>query len=198
VTAASDPHDQRSSPPARSGIDLPFLRATTELEQDGRLDAVASALARPARVVGGPDARRVLGGEWLGHALHPFLTDLPLGCWISAGLLDLLSGRRARTSAQRLVGLGILFALPAATTGLSDWSAESTPEVKRVGALHAALNGAALASYVWSWSLRRRGHHALGVASSLVGAGTVMVSGYLGGHMTLKQGVGVSGSTRST
>jgi len=192
VTAASDPHDQRAGPPARSDTDSPLLRATTALEQDERLDVVASALARPARLVGGRVARRVLGGEWLGHALHPLLTDLPLGCWISAGLLDLLSGRGARTSAQRLVGLGVLFALPAAASGLSDWSAEKTREVKRVGGLHAALNGAALGSYVWSWSLRRRGHHGFGVASSLLGTGIAMVSGYLGGHMTLRQGVGVS------
>jgi uncharacterized membrane protein len=173
--------DDGAGPPASVSSDSPFLRATTRLEQDERLDVVTTALAGPARI---------LGGQWLGHALHPLLTDLPLGCWLGAGLLDVLSGRRHRDAAQRLVGLGVLFAMPTAASGLSDWGAINDREASRVGGLHAALNGLALGSYVWSWSLRRRRRHGLGVVTSLVGASAAWVSGYLGGHMTLNQHIG--------
>ena len=34
----------------------------------------------------------VLRGEWLGHAVHPLLTDVVLGTWTSAHVLDLFGG----------------------------------------------------------------------------------------------------------
>jgi uncharacterized membrane protein len=169
----------------------PLLRVTTRLEQDQRLDVLTSVLDRPARLLDGPLARRILGGsQWLGHALHPLLTDLPLGCWFGAGLLDTLGGRSHRDSAQRLVGLGVLFAVPTALTGLSDWATVRDRGASRVGGLHAVLNGLAVGSYLWSWSLRRRQHGVRGVAVSLVGASASWASGYLGGHLTLNRHLG--------
>ena len=50
------------------------------------LDGVAHAM--PSR------ARSVLGGDWLGHPLHPLLTDLPIGFWTSSFVLD-FAGKRA-------------------------------------------------------------------------------------------------------
>jgi Predicted membrane protein (DUF2231) len=187
---ASTDADERVSSSASAVPDSPLLEATTRLEQDERLDVLTAVVARPARLLGGPLARRFLGGQWLGHALHPLLTDLPLGCWIGAGLLDVLSPRRDRNAAQRLVGLGVLCAVPTAASGLSDWSSINDREPRRVGGLHAVLNGFALGSYLWSWSLRRRRHHGVGVAISLVGASAAWVAGYLGGHMTLNQHLG--------
>ena len=168
----------------------PFLEATRRLEVDERLDAVAAVLARPGRAVSRGAVRSVLGGRWLGHALHPLLTDFPLGCWIGAGLLDVLSGRSSRAAARRLVGLGVLFAIPTAAAGLSDWSAVDDPQTRRVGAAHALLNSAVGGCYLLSWSLRRRGRHRTGIAAALLGGGTAWVSGYLGGHMSLRQYVG--------
>jgi len=173
----------------------PFLAAARRLEDDRRLDLVAVALAPAARLVATGAARTVLGGRWLGHALHPLLTDFPLGCWIGAGLLDVLSGKAARPAAQRLVGLGVLSALPTAAAGLSDWGTVSDGPARRVGAAHAALNTAVVGSYWWSWSLRRRGRHRRGVAVSLVGAGLAWVSGYLGGHLSLRLQVGTGEPT---
>ena len=98
------------------------------------------AARRPTRCGGRPAARAglgggvvgcaVAGGEWLGHALHPLLTDLPLGCWLSAGLLDLLGGRRGRPAAQRLVALGLLFVPVTAASGLVDWTSASDVRVR--------------------------------------------------------------------
>jgi hypothetical protein len=190
VTSATVPDDQSGPVSATAGQKSPLLEATRRLEADSRLDPVSSALAGPARLVSGPFARRVLGGKWLGHALHPLLTDFPLGCWLGAGLLDVLSGRRDRDAARRLVGLGVLFALPTAATGLSDWSTITDEKARRVGTSHAVLNAVALGSYFSSWMLRRRSRHLLGLAAASIGAGAAWVSGYLGGHMTLNQKLG--------
>src|SRR6185312_2248481 len=116
---------------------------------------------------------------------HPLLTDLPIGLWVSSTTLDLVGPRDGR-AADRLLGLGILSAVPAALTGLTDWRGEGRP-VRRVGALHAALNTVALSLYTGSWLLRRRDRRALAVALSLAGGAVVGASGYLGGHMVLIQ-----------
>jgi len=39
-------------------------------------------------------ARSLISGSWLGHPLHPFLVSVPIGCWMSASLLDVLGQRR--------------------------------------------------------------------------------------------------------
>ena len=121
-----------------------------------------------------------LSGTWLGPALHPMLTDLPIGCWTSAMMLDVVGGRSARPAARSLVALGVLTAIPAAAAGAADWS--DTDDVPaRVGAVHAASNGAALLLFGASWIARRRGHHGRGVMFGFLGAGAATIGGYLGG-----------------
>lgn len=174
-------------------------RTDTLLTPDDLVARIASCL--PAAVVE-PIRRRVqamvppgavkdaLSGTALGHTLHPMLTDLPIGCWTSAMALDLFGGRAARPAAQRLIGLGLLSALPTAATGASDWS-DTEGRTARVGAAHAVSNTVAFACYGASWMARRRGHHYRGVALGLLGAGAATVGGYLGGHLVNVLGVGV-------
>ncbi|MGI8900731.1 MAG: DUF2231 domain-containing protein [Nocardioides sp.] len=142
-----------------------------------RLEPLASALLR--------DDRRsdALHGMWLGHAIHPALSDVPIGAWTSATLLDLLGGEQARPAAQRLVGLGILTAVPTAITGLAEWGTTETLGDRRVGAVHAMSNSLALWLYVASWLSRRQGRHGRGAALSLVAATATGVGAYLGGHL---------------
>lgn len=162
---------------------LPVVGWTRRLEQarglDGarrRLQPVASALvADPAR-------RSALQGIWLGHALHPLLTDLPIGFWTSANVLDLAGGQGSHAAARRLVGLGLLAAVPAAVTGLSEW-ADTGEREQRVGVVHAGANTVALAMYTASWHARKQGRHARGVALGLAGSAAAAVGGYLGGHL---------------
>ena len=113
----------KPSPDGARGVPDWLQRAVIGLERDARLDAVVDRLR--AGLGGGVVGCAVAGGEWLGHALHPLLTDLPLGCWLSAGLLDLLGGRRGRPAAQRLVALGLLFVPVTAASGLVDWTSAS-------------------------------------------------------------------------
>lgn len=159
-------------------------RVARGLEHDERLDGLVDDLAPIARAVVGSDTRAsVLRGDPLGHKLHPMLTDLPLGLWMSASALDLLGGPSARLAARRLVGLGLLATAPTIAAGLADWES-SGERARRVGVVHAALNGVAAALYGVSWLARRRGRHELGVLAALGGGGVSAASGYLGGHMS--------------
>src|SRR3954462_4689053 len=77
------------------------------------LDGPAEAVAEKIRgaIPRGP-VKDALSGTQLGQALHPFLTDLPIGTWTSAAVLDLVGGRDARPAAERLIATGIPPAAP--------------------------------------------------------------------------------------
>ena len=164
--------------------------ALDRVESDERIDPLVKKLATVAAPLASGRPADVLQGRWLGHALHPLLTDLPLGCWTSANLLDLVGGRGARRSAQRLVGLGLLAVPPAAASGMSDWSGISATRTRRAGAVHAAGNTLVALAYLRSWRARRRGRHLRGVAYGLVGGTLALGTGYLGGHLTLARRAG--------
>jgi hypothetical protein len=160
-----------------------IVRWTLGLENASVLDSPVRALEPLVRAGFGEGKRAsVLRGEWLGHAVHPVLTDMVLGPWTSASLLDLFGGPDSSTSAQRLVGAGLLAAAPAAWTGWSEWSGAG-PREKRVGLVHAVTNAAAIGMYAASWVARRRGRHGAGVGLALAGAATSGVGAYLGGHL---------------
>jgi nitrite reductase/ring-hydroxylating ferredoxin subunit/uncharacterized membrane protein len=158
------------------------------------LDAPARAVAKSVRgnVPPGP-VKDALSGTWLGHALHPLLTDLPIGTWTSAVLLDWLGGDKSKNAADRLIGLGLAFSLPASVTGMTEW-ADSEPgndSVRRIGAVHAATNGGAAVLFGASLAARRSGARGAGKLLALVGAGVLGASGHLGGHLAFAKGVGV-------
>jgi uncharacterized membrane protein len=123
--------------------------------------------------------------------LHPLLTDVTLGCWIGAGLLDVVGGRRSRRSARRLVGLGLLAVPLTVGTGLVDWARSSDTRVRRVGVVHASGNVVVAALYYASWRARRRDRHVLGILASCAGGGLAAGTGYLGGHLAFVRGSGV-------
>jgi nitrite reductase/ring-hydroxylating ferredoxin subunit/uncharacterized membrane protein len=117
------------------------------------------------------------------------LTDLPIGSWTSAFVLDIVGGRRSRHAADLLVGVGVLSALPAAAAGLSDFS-DTIGEERRVGTVHAVANTAALSLYSVSWLARRSGRRRLGVGLGHLGAVAATAGGYLGAHLVYRRGVG--------
>jgi uncharacterized membrane protein len=161
------------------------------LERNPGLDVAAEQVRRASAPVSAGRTAEILRGNWLGHALHPLLTDFPLGCFLSAGLLDLLGGKRARPASQRLIGLGLLGVPPTVAAGLADYTPIRTDAGRRVAAVHAIGNGAAAGLYFLSWRARRRNRHARGVALALLGAGGAWVTGYLGGHLSFGRGTGV-------
>jgi hypothetical protein len=172
-------------------IDTPALvRWTLRLENATGLDRPVRALQPAVAAVFGTGARgAALRGEWLGHALHPVLTDLVIGTWTSASVLDVLGGPGAPAAAQRLVGTGLIAFGPTAWAGWAEWSVAG-PRDQRVGLVHAVTNGVAAGAYTASWLARRRGSHGAGVALALAGATVSGLGAYLGGHLTEARKVG--------
>jgi hypothetical protein len=167
-----------------------LVRWILRLEETTALDPPVRALEPTIQAVFGTGTRgEVLRGEWLGHAVHPVLTDIALGTWTSASLLDLAGGRDSSAAAQRLVAAGLLAAGPTAWTGWAEWAA-AEPREKRVGLVHAVTNAVAIGVYAASWSARRRGRHVRGAGLALAGAAVAGVGGYLGGHLASARKVG--------
>src|SRR5258705_361993 len=89
--------------------------------------------------------KNVLHGTWLGHPLHPVLTDIPLGAWTTALVFDTLdSGSRgwpwqdaARRRARHAILVGVFGAGGAPPAGLSGWQ-ETDGKARRTGLAHAA------------------------------------------------------------
>jgi nitrite reductase/ring-hydroxylating ferredoxin subunit len=131
----------------------------------------------------------LLHGTWLGHPLHPVLVQVPVGSWVSAGLLDAIPP--LRPAATVLIGAGVAAAVPASLAGAADWS-EQEIGVRRLGAVHALANTAALGLYIGSLAARRRGQGTLGRVLSYAGLGIAGGSAAIGGHMSYAQSSGAS------
>ena len=172
-------------------MELTLRRFPDAIESVDSLDAPADAVMGViAKVIPAGPMKDALSGVWLGHPFHPLLTDLPIGFWTSAWVLDLLGGKRSADAARKLVALGILSAIPTAVTGASDFGDTAAPE-KRVGLVHAGANVLALACYVVSYGHRVRGRRSKGVVWGMLGAGFATIGGHLGGHLIAALGIGV-------
>ena len=163
---------------------------TLWLEEATAIDVAVNAVEPTIQGVFGTGTRAVvLRGEWLGHAIHPLLTDLVLGTWTSATILDLFGGARSAAAAQQLIGAGLLAVGPTAWTGWAEWSAAG-PREKRVGLVHAVANAVAISLYATSYIARRRGQHGTGVRLAVAGASFSGLGGYLGSHLALARKLG--------
>jgi nitrite reductase/ring-hydroxylating ferredoxin subunit/uncharacterized membrane protein len=147
------------------------------------------------RDVFGPGVvRDVISGTWLSHSLHPILTDVVIGSWTSATILDLIGGDDDGEAASRLIGVGIAAYAPTAVSGTVDWADSEAVDdrVRRTGLVHAAGNLTALGLYAASLAARRKGNHGRGKLLGLAGAGVMSAAGFLGGHLSFARGVGVN------
>lgn len=162
-------------------------RMIEKVERMSALDPVAQRIGGVVQKLGPGRVKDALSGVAAGHPVHPVLVTVPLGAWVSAAVLDSVGEADA---ARRTTGFGVLTALPAAATGLSDW-AETGAAEQRVGLVHAAVNDLGIGLFAASWFARRRGARRAGIALSTLGLATVSVGGWLGGHLTYAQGVGV-------
>lgn len=150
-------------------------------------------LDRPARAVGAKvrgllrprPLRDALRGTWLGHPVHPMLTDVTVGTFTSALLLDWTGGAGAARASRRLIGIGLLSTPPVVATGYADWAGgeAADADMRRVGLIHAASNATATTLFAASYAARRRGASGRGLA--LAGGTALAWAGYLGGHLAL-------------
>ena len=170
----------------------PLEPAIHAIESAGFLDPIAKFAGKNIRNVFSPGALKdALSGTWLGHAVHPMLTDVVIGSFTSATLLDLLAPE-ADAASERLIGVGIAAYLPTAATGVNDWADTETVDdkIRRAGLVHAWTNAVALSLYGASLVSRRRGARAQGKLLGAVGLTVLMAGGYIGGHLSLTRGVG--------
>jgi nitrite reductase/ring-hydroxylating ferredoxin subunit/uncharacterized membrane protein len=170
--------------------DQPALDAIAEPLSQAVLDAYAAAGDT------GRQLKNAAHGVWLGHPLHPVLTDLPLGAWTTALVLDAAAAaghdRGMARAANVAVAVGLVGALGAAVTGLTDWS-ETSGQTRRTGLVHGLMNLTATGLFAASYVLRKnRSRRAAGRNCSTIGYVVSVAAAYLGGNLVYDRRVGVT------
>jgi nitrite reductase/ring-hydroxylating ferredoxin subunit/uncharacterized membrane protein len=159
-----------------------------------RLQPTVKAALDPGGALG-PKVGKFLHGTWLGHPFHIVLTDVPIGSWTAAAVLDALeqkTGSRAiGRGADAAIRVGLVGAAAAAITGLADWSRVGGGQPRRIGLAHGLLNTTATVCYVTSLCLRRNHARSAGRRFAWFGLIISSVAAYLGGHLVYKEKIGV-------
>lgn len=189
-------NDKAFGPPAPKGLSAvvdrllpgpgsPLDVASTKLQD---------ALSRLRRTPAGRTAIEALrGNRWLGHPAHPIMVTVPIGAWVASSWFDLRGARTGSDAdahaADTALRLGVVAALPSAATGLAQYL-DTDGAARRETAVHAALNNVALTLFVSSLGARKLGLRRAGRRVSAVGLAVVGVSGYLGGDLSYRHGIG--------
>jgi nitrite reductase/ring-hydroxylating ferredoxin subunit/uncharacterized membrane protein len=188
----------RAAPPAEPTLDR-IAEATQNV-----IKAIVGSNRKPPRRL-----KTLLNGSFLGHPLHPVLTDVPVTAWLITAIFDIIwlinpeSVSWAARGAQAAVLIGFLGALGAVATGLTDWS-DTFGHERRVGLLHGLLNSTATLLYLISLLLRYNVFSgtidfSLSAAESVpaaivgfVGLAFILYAAYLGGDLVFAIGTGVN------
>jgi nitrite reductase/ring-hydroxylating ferredoxin subunit/uncharacterized membrane protein len=175
--------------------------ALSKLTDQPALDAIAEPLSRAVHGVydaagpAGQHTKNALHGVWLGHPLHPVLTDLPIGAWTTGLVLDAVAAanhdRGMARAADVAIAVGLAGAAGAAVTGLTDWS-ETEGRSRRTGLVHGLLNIAATTLYATALVLRKRGSRAAGQTCALAGYSIAAGAAWFGGDLVYGQRIGVT------
>lgn len=171
--------DVSSSPVAQR-----LFRTVGESPAAERVAGAQEALYRPLLAWA---VRSPLHTDRLGHSVHPPLTDVTLGCWLGASVLDALGGEDGQRSAALLVASGLVASAPTAIAGAGDWATMSGSD-RRIGAVHALGTDVATFFFVGSLVARLRGQHASGARLAVAGHVAMAGAGLLGGHLALVRG----------
>jgi nitrite reductase/ring-hydroxylating ferredoxin subunit/uncharacterized membrane protein len=148
-----------------------------------------------------PSPRRMksfLNGTWLGHPLHPVVTDIPITSWVLTTIFDIIwlisHTNWAAYGAFVTVIVGLLGAIASVVTGLTDWS-DTFGSERRIGLNHALFNTLALLLYLVSFIFRLTagpGDTLVAIILALIGLVSVSYAGLLGGDMVFIKGTGVN------
>lgn len=140
----------------------------------------------------------LLHGTWLGHPLHPVLTDFTIGAWLFGGIFDVISlftrSHSAEQAADRLTALGVAGAVPTALAGIVDYTTIPRRAIS-TGAIHGILNTIGLGLYLISLANRKAGRRGMGIFFSSLALGGLTASAWLGGELVYKYKVGVNKAT---
>jgi len=137
--------------------------------------------------------------EIAGHPVHPMLIVFPLGLLSTAVSFDILYlfSNRAQWSevAFYMIGAGVIGGLGAALFGFPDWLAvPRRTRAKRIGLYHGLGNVLVITLFVLSWMLRREHPGSPptdAVVASIGGLIVGVITGWLGGELVSRLGVGV-------
>lgn len=137
--------------------------------------------------------------KFLGHPAHQILIVFPLGLLATAVIFDLIflvSGNETMAIvAYWLIAAGIIGGLMAAPFGWIDWFAiPRGTRAKSIGLGHGIGNVIVLLLFVSSWFVRRElpeRPEALAFALSFAGAGLALLTGWLGGELVVRLGIGI-------
>lgn len=134
----------------------------------------------------------------LGHPVHQMLIVFPLGALGAAVVFDivgLVSKARWHDISFWMIAFGIITGLIAAVFGLMDWLAiPRGTRAWRVGALHGSGNVVVIMLFAASWLLRLPTPGTaptVAVLLSFLGFALAGVTGWLGGELVGRLGVGV-------
>ena len=168
---------------ARNQTPSAFIRVLRRLERSNGLDPIVSRVEPLAsQIIANGRIRRLLHGDATGIPTHAVLTDVPFGAWFMAQFLDLFPDHGTQRAATRLVGLGVVAAVPTALAGWAEW-ALADRGTRRVGIVHATANALGTLIFIGSWAARSRDRHDLGVRLGRLGGTVLIVGGFLGGYM---------------
>lgn len=143
----------------------------------------------------GKDVKDLLNGTWLGHPLHPVLTDVPVGAWVCTALFDTLATVSDDPGFERAADVtlatGLAAALGAAATGFTDWT-DTYGEERSVGLMHGLTMVATATTYSLSLVARVSGARRAGVMLGHTGFALLTIGAYLGGDEVFDIGYGVN------
>jgi nitrite reductase/ring-hydroxylating ferredoxin subunit/uncharacterized membrane protein len=176
-------------------LDVAGRRFVGWWEEQEALDKVAEKVSELVRkeeqlLPGGQKTVDFLHGKYIGHPLHPILTDLPIGAFTFAAMFDMLSIGRKKPSkaATTLLAVGLASVPVTALAGSLDWR-HTYGKTKRVGLGHAVMNGAGSVILAMSLLTRLRGRGPTRMLNFL-GNGFLTFSAYMGGHLVYEARVG--------
>ena len=131
--------------------------------------------------------RSLLHGTWLGHPLHPVLTDVPIGALTVALILDLLGSYDGANWATLIGFAGLLLAAAAGFVDLD----ETDGKARQYGGVHASLMLVAIAFYLFSLAVRYgftpgTPYHA--TITAAIGYAFIVMGAYIGGDLVFALG----------
>lgn len=142
----------------------------------------------------GTAIKNFLHGTWLGHPLHPIITDIPIGAYTVTAVMDtmeLCGNKTLRSGADTSLAIGLAGAAGSAVTGITDWTGTSGQN-RRVGMMHATLNIGATLLNTTSLILRKNTkNRKLAIGLSFAAYGITTIAAYLGGHLVYGEQMGV-------
>lgn len=182
-------------PEARKRFDALGRRFVRFWEDQQGLDSVGHKLNAAVRknseaLPGGQKTVNFLNGTFIGHPLHPVLTDLPIGAFTFAMMFDAATVGRKKPSkaATTLLMVGLASVPVTALAGLLDWQ-HTSGKTRRVGVGHAMMNTTGSAVLGLSLAARLSGRGPTRTLNFL-GNGILTMSAFLGGHLVYEARVG--------